>query len=84
VRLHVEKAQFEHGEQPARAGADDENVCLYCFRHTRFLQRLRAIAVRVCLAGAAGLGKGARAGRVQPSLIVLTRAGYTGSKGIAP
>ena len=33
VRLHVEQAQLEHGEQADRARADDEHVSLDRFGH---------------------------------------------------
>src|SRR5262245_7933592 len=34
VRLHIEQAQFEHGEEPAGPGSDDEHVGLDRFGHT--------------------------------------------------
>src|SRR6516225_11441896 len=33
MRLHVEQAELEYGEQPARSRANDENVGLDGFRH---------------------------------------------------
>ena len=36
MHLHVEQAELEHGEQPARARADDQHVGLDRFAHDRF------------------------------------------------
>ncbi len=36
MRLHVEKAQFENGEQSARACANDQHIGLDRFAHVSF------------------------------------------------
>jgi hypothetical protein len=38
VGLDVEQAELEHGEEPARAGADDEYVGFDGFGHASFLR----------------------------------------------
>ena len=71
VRLHIEQAQLEHREQPARPGPDDKHVGLDRFAHVNLLDvivpshRAAALAAAFTPARRSAMG-GAVSTRVPP------------------
>ncbi len=46
VRLHIEQAKLEHGEQPARTGANNQHIGLDRFTFTQHRQNPRFVRLR--------------------------------------
>ena len=56
MRADVEQAQFEHGEQAGRAGADDDDVGFDHLAHCLFLHPLTGSPRRLASAGIVAIG----------------------------